>query len=168
MHYVKRFFTSLFAKSLSDREVDWVRSHLTEDEFGLWQRHSRQDKRHTYVVAARVASQSQDSQSAWRINAALMHDVGKLTCDLSTLGRVFATLAIELLGRRKVSTWQDFDGIRGQWGRYCAHPALGSVLLSTTNSDPRVAIWAGEHHLSAKRWTIPYEDGKVLKTADHA
>lgn len=104
------------------------------------------DRRHAVGVARRVGEPS-------LLEAALLHDVGKVDSGLGTFARVVATL----VGSR---------ARRGRMARYRNHPAIGARMLEAAGAAPLTVAWAAEHHLPEARWTVPVPAGRVLKAAD--
>ena len=125
-------------------------------EHELWERMSGPDRRHAVGVARTV---EQTTTERWVLAAALLHDVGKVVSQLSTIARVPATLA-GLVARERVAAGE------GRVARYLRHDAIGAELLDRAGADPRTVAWAREHHLARDRWTIPLRIGDVLKAAD--
>ena len=142
----------------SAEDEAWVAEQLGEGEQELWARMSGPDRRHA-VGVARVVAATPEGGQAWVRAAALLHDVGKVDAQLSTLARVPATLA-GLVARERLAAG------RGRVARYLRHDAIGADLLERAGADPRTAAWAREHHLPAARWTVPRRAGEVLKAAD--
>lgn len=98
--------------------------------------------------------------------AALLHDVGKVTADLGTYGRVVATIAGALTKGEYATAWSATRGFTRRVGLYLRHAPLGAELLSVAGSHPLTVAWASEHHLPSERWTVPAEVGAALKAAD--
>ena len=131
---------------------------LGEGEQELWARMTGPDRRHAVGVARAVAA-AVDGAQRWMLAAALLHDVGKVDSQLSTVARVPATLA-GMVARERIVAGD------GRLARYLRHDAIGGDLLERAGADPRTAAWAREHHLPPERWTVPRQAGEALKTAD--
>jgi hypothetical protein len=155
-HLTARFFGSLDPRGPSADDEEWVADLLGEGEQELWARMSGPDRRHAAGVAHRVERTHPEREI---LVAALLHDVGKVDADLSTVARVPATLA-GLLARDRVTQGE------GRVARYLRHDAIGAELLAEAGSAPLVVAWAREHHLPPDRWTIDPAIGHVLKAAD--
>ena len=160
VHLVRRFFGALDPRGPSEDDETWVAGLLGEGEQELWARMSGPDRRHAVGVARAVAATPEGHQP-WVLAAALLHDVGKVASQLSTVARVPATLA-GLVARDRILA----DHGDGRLGRYLRHDAIGADLLERAGADPRTSAWAREHHLPADRWTVPKRAGEVLKAAD--
>ena len=159
-HLVRRFFGALDPRGPSEADEAWVAGVLGEGEQELWARMSGPDRRHAVGVGRTVAATA-DGAQRWVVAAALLHDVGKVDSQLSTVARVPATVA-GLVARDRVAAGD------GRLARYLRHDAIGAALLERAGSDPRTVAWAREHHLPPERWTVPRRAGEALKAADDA
>ena len=119
-HLALRFVTSLSSRPPEVADEVWAESHLLAGEVALWRRMSNQDRRHSAKVARRFVAARPDATRA-EIAGALLHDVGKLECDLGTWGRVVASV----VGSRTE-----------RFRRYHDHEHLGSLLAQAAGSDP--------------------------------
>jgi len=90
-HLVKRFTSSWSRKDVTEDELNMVRSLLTASEFNLWNQFSIADRRHSVEVAQRFAVLLPGASREQRAGV-LLHDIGKIQSNLSTLMRVGATL----------------------------------------------------------------------------
>jgi len=90
-HLVKRFTSSWSRKDVTEDELNMVRSLLTASEFNLWNQFSIADRRHSVEVAQRFAVLLPGATREHRAGV-LLHDIGKIQSNLSTLMRVCATL----------------------------------------------------------------------------
>ena len=91
VHLVKRFVSSWSSKDVTEDELNMVRSTLTASEFDLWNQFSNADRRHSVEVAQRFAVLLPEVSREHRAGV-LMHDIGKIQSNLSTLMRVCATV----------------------------------------------------------------------------
>lgn len=91
VHLVKRFVSSWSRKDVTEDELTMVRSTLTASEFNLWIQFSNADRRHSVEVAQRFAVMLPDA-SREHLAGVLLHDIGKIQSNLSTLMRVCATV----------------------------------------------------------------------------
>ncbi|HUP85856.1 MAG TPA: HD domain-containing protein [Acidimicrobiales bacterium] len=114
------------------------------------------DRRHAVAVGRKVAITHDEP---WAIAAGLLHDVGKVDSQLSTIARVLATVAGLAARERAISG-------DGRVARYLRHDGIGADLLTAAGSDERTVAWAREHHLPPERWTVPRGTGDALKAAD--
>jgi putative nucleotidyltransferase with HDIG domain len=154
-HLASRFVRSLVPLDASDADDAWARTHLLAGEIVLWDRMSRQDRRHS-VTVAREVHRRLPAAPRWATAAALLHDVGKVDSGLGTFARVGATIVGSTMGRDR----------GGVVGRYLQHDRIGAELLTAAGSDARTAAWAAEHHRPAAMWTLPHDIAVVLKAAD--
>lgn len=127
-HLVRRFLTSLSRTPPSDTDQLWVRSNLTAAEFALWSRFGPADRRHSITVARRFVALRPGADRA-EVAGALLHDIGKIDADLSTLARVAATV----VGPRTP-----------KFRRHHDHERIGAEMLRAAGSDAvTVALVSG-------------------------
>lgn len=119
-HLVARFFRSLPPTPPSIHGELWADGHLLPAERRLWIRLSNQDRRHSIGVARRFEESRPDATRA-EIAGALLHDIGKIECDLGTIGRAVATV----VGPRTT-----------RFRTYHDHEAIGARLVADAGSDP--------------------------------
>ena len=165
-HLSKRFFASLRPGGPRRDDVVWVTEQLSPDELRLWSEMPGPDRRHSVAVARRVERSLGHEASREVLAAALLHDVGKTQSDLSTYGRVIATLSGAANRRSRHHQELDPPASSPGVGLYLQHPKLGGDLLGMAGSDPLTEAWAREHHLPEDQWTIDPAIAHVLKDAD--
>jgi hypothetical protein len=129
VHLAKRFFTSLPTTPPSDADERWAAEHLLEGERQLWDRMSNQDRRHSAAVARRFADRRPDATRA-EIAGALLHDVGKISCNLGTFGRVVATV----VGPRTE-----------RFALYHDHEAIGAQMVLVAGGEAATAELVAGH-----------------------
>jgi len=170
-HLVVRFAGSLVPAGPSKGSERWALSHLGPGEAALFSSLSGADRRHAVGVARRALRLAEglggagDEEPAF-VAAALLHDVGKADSGLGTFGRVWATLAALVLGRRRVTAWEGAGGLRSRIAAYLQHDRLGAERLAVAGSAAFTVSWAREHHLPEERWTVDRRLGRCLKDAD--
>ena len=166
-HLTKRFWFSLNPRKLSEENLDWVRSHLSENEFDYWKKFSTADKQHSFQVARQAASEIGEEGKEF-LAAALLHDIGKLESGFTIFGRVFATLCCSLFPLRKMEKWaQKNKGIRRRLIDYAKHPELGAKLLKGIGSKEQTITWVLEHHSESEKWETPREIAEILSSSDN-
>lgn len=168
-HYVRRFFTSLSRRPPTADDAAWAATVTTPAEHALLVRLTNQDRRHLIGSARQVqAALGPDTDPVW-LRAALLHDVGKHHADLGVVGRAFATITAQGLGRERVRGWSGRAGLRGRFGRYERHGEIGADELRAAGSPEPVATWSAVHHHRDEFATcgIPAEILVVLDAADH-
>jgi response regulator RpfG family c-di-GMP phosphodiesterase len=121
-HLIKRFFSSWSRKDVTEDELNMVQSTLTASEFNLWNQFGIADRRHSVEVAQRFAVLLPEA-SPVHSGGVLLHDIGKIQCNLSTLMRVIATLA----GPRTK-----------RFARYHQHEEIGITMLRHAGSHTDV------------------------------
>jgi hypothetical protein len=90
-HLAKRFVSSLSRSDVSAADLNLVKSTLSASEFELWKKYANADRRHSVEVAARFTELRPDA-SVHEIAGVLLHDIGKISSNLSTWQRVVATI----------------------------------------------------------------------------
>lgn len=172
LHLVRRFLWSLWW-SLRPRPPDpvddaWARGHLRPSEEALWDRMVPLDQRHAVAVARRVDADPRvpEAEREAAVGAALLHDVGKVTADLGTIGRSVATAAEWVVSDETAHRWAEARGRRGDVGRYLTYPEAGAALLREAGSTPLAVAWAREHHRPPDEWTVDRLLGEALAAAD--
>jgi hypothetical protein len=168
-HLSSRFVRALWPGSVRPADREWVATILTPDEFELWQRMPNHDQRHSAGVARRVAAILEGTSAAgdrrW-LEAALLHDVGKVDAGLSVPGRVVATVVIATKGRDQTGAAAGEPGFRGRVARYSQHPARGAALIAAAGGSPEAARWAATHHGADAPSEIPAAVAAALQAAD--
>ena len=119
-HLAARFFTSLSGRPPRVEDEVWAENQLLPGEVTLWRQMSNQDRRHSVKVARRFLVARPEVTRA-EMAGALLHDVGKIRCDLGTFGRVAASVV---------------GGRTERFRRYHDHEHIGSVLAEQAGSEP--------------------------------
>lgn len=152
-HLVRRFFGTLSPVAPKADDVVWVAGVCTDAEFALWCRLPRYDRRHSIQVArdveAALAGTEYAGDPRW-IEAALLHDVGKLDAGLGVLGRVGATLAGAAAGHDLAEVWSTKRGVTRKVGLYLRHPEIGADRIRMSGGSPEAVAWAACHQDPAR------------------
>lgn len=119
-HLIARFVWSLRAEPPTEADDAWAESQLLPGEVGLWRRMSAIDRTHSIKVARRFVGVRPQATRA-EIAGALLHDVGKIECDLGVWGRVAASVV---------------GGRTERFRTYLDHERIGSELAAAAGSDP--------------------------------
>lgn len=128
-HLARRFAGSWSRRPPAPDDLAWVGEQLLPAELDLWRRFGPADQRHTVAVARRFVV-LRPAAPRPEIAGALLHDIGKLSAGLGTVGRVVATV----VGPRTA-----------RFRTYHAHEALGADELARIGSDPlTVALVRGD------------------------
>lgn len=126
-HLAARFVTSLSPRPPGVVDEVWAEQWLSPSERRLWRRLSNADRRHSILVAQRFVTRRADASPA-EIAGALLHDVGKIECQLGTFGRTAATL----IGPRTE-----------RFRAYHDHEVIGARMLQAVGSDPATVELVG-------------------------
>jgi hypothetical protein len=170
-HLVRRFFGALWPAAPKASDTAWVATVLNEREFEVWKRMPNHDRRHSIRVARDVEVMLAGTQYAgdarW-LEAALLHDVGKLDARLGVFARVAATLAGAAAGHEMADAWSEKKGITRRFGLYLRHPELGASRIRMCDGSKEAALWA-EAHQDPNLWAttgLPDTVITALATAD--
>lgn len=153
VHLVRRFLGALVPVPPRRADAAWVSGVLNECELAAWNRLPRHDRRHSIRVGRAVVAALDGTAYAGDsryVEAALLHDVGKLDADLGVLGRVAATLAGAVAGWDRADTWSQGRGMRHRAGLYLRHPDLGAARIRRCGGSPEAAAWAACHQDPAR------------------
>lgn len=167
-HLVRRFLGSLSPRSPSAADSTWAEDHLSTSEVELWRRLDRSDRRHLIAVARRVTGALGPAATRPVVAAALLHDVGKLASDLSTYGRVVATLSIKVAGPVTASAWVETRRFTRRVGLYAQHETLGADMLELARSDPLTVALVREQSIDPAERTVETALADALRAADDA
>jgi hypothetical protein len=120
LHLARRFATSLPPTPPTVVDENWADDNLLPTERELWIQLSNQDRRHSIGVARRFARFRENPTRA-EIAGALLHDIGKIECELGTVARSVATV----VGPRTE-----------RFRAYHDHEVIGARLVEEAGSDP--------------------------------
>ncbi|MFM8305341.1 MAG: hypothetical protein ACKOA9_13775 [Actinomycetota bacterium] len=153
MHLVRRFFGALSPAPPRPADVAWVAGVLNECELAAWRHLPAHDRRHSVRVGRAVEAALAGTAHAGDpcfVEAALLHDVGKLDSGLGVLGRVAATVAGAVAGWDRAEPWSRGRGITRRFGLYLRHPDLGAVRIRECGGSAEAAAWAACHQDPAR------------------
>jgi hypothetical protein len=170
-HLSRRFFAALWPGRPAASDDAWVRTFLNPAEYTLWSGMANHDRRHSIGVARRVqltlANTEYADQPQW-LEAALLHDVGKLDSDLGVFARVGATLAGAAAGHDRADGWAAKQGVARRVGLYLSHGEIGAERIRAVHGSEPAARWAAAHH-DRRTWAateIPAPVVEALHAAD--
>jgi len=142
-HLVKRFSSSWSRKDVTEDELNMVRSLLTASEFNLWNQFSIADRRHSVEVAQRFAVLLPGATREHRAGV-LLHDIGKIQSNLSTLMRVGATLVGARTKRFRLYHQHEEIGIT-MLRHAGSHADVIAVLNQSCNAEVAAAFRAADN-----------------------
>jgi hypothetical protein len=170
-HLTRRFFAALWPGRPAASDDAWVRTFVNPAEYEIWARTANHDRRHSIGVARSVqvalSGTAYADQPEW-LEAALLHDVGKLDSRLGIFGRVGATLAGWAAGHDMADVWSGKRGITRRVGLYLRHGELGATRIRFVGGSESAARWAAAHH-EPDTWSatgIPTPVIEALHAAD--
>jgi len=142
-HLVKRFTSSWSREDVTENELNMVRSLLTASEFNLWNQFSIADRRHSVEVAQRFAVLLPGASREQRAGV-LLHDIGKIQSNLSTLMRVGATLVGPRTKRFRLYHQHEEIGIT-MLRHAGSHADVIAVLNQTCNAEVASAFRSADN-----------------------
>ena len=142
-HLVKRFTSSWSRKDVTEDELGMVRSVLTASEFNLWNQFSISDRRHSVEVAQRFAVLLPGASRDQRAGV-LLHDIGKIQSNLSTLMRVGATLVGPRTKRFRLYHQHEEIGVT-MLRHASSHADVIAVLNQTCNAEVAAAFRSADN-----------------------
>lgn len=151
---VKQFWAAITAR-VTQEDATWVNQHLSEEEARLFFRMNLPDQQHTIRVA-RTAMELAKAQTGavdctLLLKAGLLHDVGKIKGDVSTmdkvltvLGHKFAPHMMRSWGREGRGT--KIDNLRHACYVYFHHPQRGADFLRQIGEKEDLIELVAHHH----------------------
>ncbi len=124
---VKQFFRAMTAK-VTPEDGKYISAHLSPEEQELFFAMSVEDQCHSlktaYTIERLVIEDKQGIDREFLIRCALLHDVGRVAGDISTLGKVFTVLvsdiapgfadSLELKGNKQIYIYRHHAEIGGR------------------------------------------------------
>ena len=160
---IKQFFRALTAKVTPD-DGKYLAAHLNAEEQKLFFAMSTADQFHSlrtaYTIERLVIEDKQGIDREFLIRCALLHDVGRVSGDLSIFGKIFTVLVTDLLPK-----FADSLELRGNHWIYIYrhHAEIGGRKLQQIGLFREAKIIA-KHHAPPTS-DDPYEL-KLLRLAD--
>jgi len=150
LHLVRRFFGFLTATPLAPTEQTTIHARLPSRLALLFFSQRHEDQRHALDVCSRIGNDPA------LIQAALLHDVGKIDSNLGVIGRSLATM----WAGTSLPIW-------GRWQTYNDHGRLGANILESHGAD-ELAVAFTRHHPGAVPVGIDPVEWRRLSAADDA
>jgi hypothetical protein len=129
-HLTKRWWLSVTGEAPSSEQDAWAAGYLTSSELALWHQMGPQDRSHAILVTQRFL-RLRPQASRFEVAGALLHDVGKVACNLGTGSRVCATL----IRPEWIPAFGVFGSLRSKWQTYRDHERIGVEMLERIGSD---------------------------------
>jgi hypothetical protein len=131
-HLVGRFFGHVRAEPPGPEDQAFVRDHLDGVCAGLFWSQAFPDQRHAVDVARRVLAALPDDPGA--VEAALLHDIGKLQANIGAVSRSIATV-LDSVGMPMTTRMRS----------YRDHGRRGAVALEEAGCGPLAVAFARHH-----------------------
>lgn len=132
----------------------YISKHLSDREQKLFQSMAPVDQYHAIQVAKsalELANQYPETDRDVLRKAALLHDVGKLRGDISTLDKI-ATVLVHAISPRlerliaHPGKGGTFANLRHAFYIYGHHACRGAKLAADAGVEPKVVEWICRHH----------------------
>lgn len=170
---VKQVLSALTAKiTTADRQ--FVKANLSEAEAALFWAMNLPDQRHALNVcytALKLLKQYQHGNRITVIKSALLHDVGKVRGDVSTIDKIITVMAHKLAPHWACAWGRPGRGskitnLRHAFYTYFHHPEKSYSLLEAIGVDPVITDIVRRHHEAPARKDSP--ELTILREADNA
>lgn len=150
---VKQLFSALTA-NISTVDKEFVVRHLTVEEQRLFWQMNLPDQRHALNVtysAQAMAKELLGIDQTVLLKCALLHDVGKVRGDISTIDKVITVLAYSCC-KSQAERWGRFgrgnrlQNLRHAFFIYFRHGERGAEFLTKIHADQRIVEIIRQHH----------------------
>lgn len=171
IHRVKQVIAALTANITADDRL-FVKSYLSTAEQALFWGMNRPDQRHVLNVAY-TALQLAKKQDGIDVNllvrCALLHDIGKIKGDVSTMDKIMTVVGHRLAPKRakqwgRLGKGSPLRNIRHAFYIYYNHAQRSGAMLKAIGACPKII------HIVAKHHKTPAEDDPLelmlLRKAD--
>lgn len=157
MRRVKQVLSALRAK-VTPADKAFAARHLTPSELALFWQMSIPDQRHCLNVAYTAANLTDKLQGINRtalIKAALLHDIGRKSGDVSTADKIIAVIGRAVCGGGFAKTWGKqgrgdvWQNLRHALYVSANHPEIGANLLRSVGTEDQVVDLVRCHHQPA-------------------
>jgi putative nucleotidyltransferase with HDIG domain len=150
---VKQLIAALTARITAD-DMKFISQNLTVKEQELFGRMNLPDQRHALNVAytaLELAKKAQINVVTVLIKSALLHDIGKVKGDVSTVDKMITVIAHTL-----APDWAEKWGRQGRGSKlanlrhafyiYFHHAARSAILLQEIGTSPQITEIVVKHH----------------------
>ena len=151
---IKQVFSALTAK-IDDYDRNYLNTWLNPKEVGLFLQMNLPDQRHSLNVAYQASEMAKTWPSNLNINVlikcALLHDVGKVQGDVSTIDKIITVVANSIAPAWSAS-WGRFgrgsklDNVRHAFYTYFHHAEQSSSMLQGIGTEQLVYEIVAQHH----------------------
>lgn len=153
MNRVKQVITALTAKITLDDRL-FVNRYLTTAEQVLFWGMNRPDQRHVLNVAytaLQLAKEHETIDIDLLVKCALLHDVGKIKGDVSTMDKIITVMGHQIAPQRakkwgRLGRGGRFRNIRHAFYIYFHHAHRSGVLLKAIDACPKMIEIVTKHH----------------------
>ncbi|MEG6586378.1 HD domain-containing protein [Dendrosporobacter sp. 1207_IL3150] len=163
---------SAFTAYINSKDKAFVGKYLTKAEQDLFWGMNLPDQRHSLNVAYTAIKLAEGSaiDRILLIKCALLHDVGKVKGDVSTLDKII-TVAAHMIAPEWAKNWgregrgSKIDNLRHAFYIYFSHPAKSARFLLEAHSGQQVVSIVLQHHKTPAEQDPP--ELTILRDADN-
>ena len=151
MRAIYRVWQGLRSLAAKKRREDWalVERYLSAPERSLFEGMQAADQQHGVRVLRSLLARGITDRSL--LKAALLHDVGKSSCQIRTFHRAAAVLATALLGGLpRFLSDNDRGGCFTAFYVIANHPKIGATMLARAGSEARVCRLTELHQMEPR------------------
>lgn len=167
---VKQVVSALTAEiTVADRK--FVDENLSKCEQNLFWKMNLPDQRHALNVAYSALHMARNKTVNLTVltKCALLHDVGKVKGDVSTLDKIITVMAHKLAPRwakrwGKQGKGSKLANVRHAFYTYFNHPEISANLLKLIGTNPLIVDIVSKHHKAPAESDPP--ELVILKAAD--
>lgn len=170
LNRIKQVFSALTAQITTDDRA-FVEANLSKQEQQLFWQMNLPDQRHALNVAytSLDLARNKTLDLTVLIKSALLHDVGKVKGDVSTLDKIITVMAHKLAPRwakgwGRLGRGTKVDNLRHAFYTYFKHPELSAAALKRIGSNSQIIDIVSKHHKAPEKSDPP--ELTILKAAD--
>jgi len=169
---VRQVISAITARITNEDKI-FITRNLTDAEQGLFWGMNLPDQRHALNVAytaLQLAADRRDINITILIKSALLHDVGKVRGDVSTLDKIL-TVAAHKIAPAWAEKWgkpgrgSKLANLRHAFYIYFNHPARSGVMLRDIGTSPAIIAIVARHHKAPADSDPP--ELTILRLADN-
>lgn len=172
LNRVKQVMAALTAK-ITEADRTFIMEQLTPPEQTLFWGMNLPDQRHALNVAYTACELAENIAAIDKrvlIKSSLLHDIGKVKGDVSTVDKILTVLAHKFTGNW-AKRWGRYGrgskaaNLRHAFYVYFNHPRRSADLLKSINEDPLIIEIVSKHHEAPAKDDPP--ELTILRIADN-
>ncbi len=153
LHRIKQVFAALTA-SITPKDREFIEQHLNSEAQKLFWAMNVPDQRHALNVAytaLRLANNYSNVNSKLLVKCALLHDVGKVKGDISTIDKIITVIG-DYFFQNQLRKWEKqgrgskMQNLRHAFYIYFHHAAVSAGMLRKIGERPEMIDIIANHH----------------------